>query len=524
MHENIRIDNLETTDDIKPYEYTVKSNPRPKPLAGSNITRISQHAGIDLILNYWKHIEPTLTNHTLFVGDVHGDINQLLAPLVMSGLITLTGNITIITNEKAYKSSIFTSPDDTTTFTTPTHYDELSLYIPEYTVNTSAQSTVIYLGDMIHEWIFSRVVMYILNDLLIKLPNNVIFVYGNHDLNLLAAFPLYQRRMIDMGAFMQTTYDTMSKELSMYKSIHFYQFKIDYDGKLSKGIDFMYAYLAHLFEPIYEIFSNHRGKLCHYLSIGAVPFIVSHTVWDLKWMPAFVHDRGNGANNLQYIHHAVYNYIGGYKANQDSKTHVMGLHYSLRDTNSTSKFAIDREKLQQRVFTGVEYEQLRDAMNDLTNGLMYVALTNNVMLRNRSTDTMFVNQITGHTPGGTWREVDINVGQSIFYEERLAKLTPEEHNNKYIYYWDFNASAGYVVEEFSRPDFVYVSNDIVNIQGVEIKDDNEIGDDVFQITNLPSFNYIMSNGKDSMMVCDKKSKHVGPHKKIVMDSTSSESD
>lgn len=140
---------------------------------------------------------------------------------------------------------------------------------------------------------------------------------------------------------------------------------------------------------------------------------------------------------------------------------------------------------------------------------------------------MFVNQITGHTPGGTWRDIGVNVGESTFYEERLKKLTPEQHNERYLFYWDFNASAGYVKEEFSRPDFVYVANEHVNpntYSADEIIDNNELPDSMFEITNLPAFNFIISNNKDSMMVYSKKSKHTGTSRKIVMDPTSSDED
>lgn len=75
-------------------------------------------------------------------------------------------------------------------------------------------------------------------------------------------------------------------------------------------------------------------------------------------------------------------------------------------------------------------------------------------------------------------------------DERLKKLTPELHNERYLFYWDFNASAGYDKDEFSRPDFVYVANEHVNVQTYsadEINDTNELPESIFEITNLPAF-------------------------------------
>lgn len=516
----------DSVDDNTPTTYTTTI--KPKPLVGANITRISLHAGIDLALDYWLHIQPTLTNHTIFVGDVHADINQFIAPLVMSGLITLTGELALIPNEQAYKSTIFAKTDKDEELMNLPHYDELTLFVPKYTINKTCTSKIIYLGDLIHEWIFGRVVMYMLHDLLNQVPDNIVYIYGNHDLNVLAIYPLYRRRLINMGNIMQTTYDTMAKELNMYKSVHFYQFKVDFNGDELLGQVFTYAYLAHIFEPLYDIFVNRRGRLSHYINIDNVPFIVSHCVWDLKWIPNFIDSKASGMNNnLSYVHYSVYSRVTDYKAKPESKEYLLSLHSCCKSKSGPSPTSVDITKLTERKLKGYEYRELSEAMNDIIDGSQFIALTNNIMLKNRVTYNMFVNQITGHTPGGSWRDIGANVGHSTFYEERLKKLTPELHNERYLFYWDFNASAGYDKDEFSRPDFVYVANEHVNVQTYsadEINDTNELPESIFEITNLPAFNYIVSNNKDSMMVYSKKSKHTGASRKIAMDPTSSDED
>lgn len=512
----------DSVSDDAPTTFTTAT--KPKPIAGANVTRISQHAGMSLVTNHWSRVSPTLTNHTLFVGDVHADINQFIAPLVMTGLITLTGELTLIPNEKAYPSTIYAKSDKDDDILQIPHFDELTLYIPTYVVNKKCASKIIYLGDLVHEWIFGRVVMYILHDLLHQVPENIVFVYGNHDMNVLAIYPLYRRRLINMENIMQTTFNTMAKELSPYKSIHLYRFKVDYNGDEAKGQLLTYAYLAHMFEPLYNIFTHHLGKVSHYVSIDNVPFIASHCPWDLKWIPGFVESKASGNNNLAYLNYSVYSRISEYTTKPDSKRYLLDMHSACK-ARSGPPGSVDTSKITTRHLKGYEYRKLSEAVNDVVDGYQFLSLSNNIMFRNRNPGNLFVNQITGHTPGGSsWRINGVNPGQTTFYEERVKKMTPESHNDRYLFYWDFNASAGYVNDEFSRPDFIYVDNGRVNSQRYtadEINDTNVLPADVLKLTNLPGFNFILSNGKDSLMIYSRKCKQTGTSQKVVMDPTSS---
>ena len=483
---------------------------KPRPIYGANQTRIHQRAGIDLVVKYWSNISPTLTNHTLFVGDVHGDIHQFIAPLIMSGIITLTGTIDEIPNETAYESHLQSSspksPDDTTItpITPPAHFDELTLYIPKYTINTSSKSTVIYLGDMIHEWIYSRVIVYILLDLLRRMPDKVVFIYGNHDCGVLAMYPLYCRRLLHIERNMLTTYETMVKEMNMYRSLHFYKFTVEYENDPQKGIEFVYAYLNHLIEPLHYIYAHQLGRISYPICINNVPILISHTVWDMRIILKYALNN-TVKTNIQSIHSSVYDRANSAPISAKNKKLMIDLYNSICDNQKHP----DSSKITKLKFTFTEYKCISDAMNGIFDSLNYVCMSNNIILYNRLWECMFVNQITGHTPGFVWRDADINISPCTYNHERLDKIQhPTKSNGRTLYYIDFLCSAGYDLTEISRPDFVYIDSQQITIDN-HSSDANKIPNDMLTLTNLPSFNYILHNHIDCMLVCDAKTKRKG---------------
>ena len=103
---------------------------------GGNITDISQLNGIKLISSYWSKVGERCENtNYVFVGDVHGDLHQFLAPLVLNDVIKLTGKVDV-KDENIY------------------------YYIPNYEINNNCTCKVIYLGDIVDEWLFSRTISY----------------------------------------------------------------------------------------------------------------------------------------------------------------------------------------------------------------------------------------------------------------------------------------------------------------------------------------------------------------------------
>lgn len=489
-----------------------------KPLLGSNITYIRPKSAVGLISKYWSSVEPNINNKTIFVGDIHGDLHQFLAPLVMSGLITLDGTVKEIANENAYKSTMFVKGSETDIVSKVEHFPELNLYIPSYKVNSNCSSKIVFLGDVIHEWIFSRPILYMLTDLLRNVPDKLIFIYGNHDCNILAQYPLFRRRKLNIEKCLETTFHTMSNELSMFPNVNFNKFELIYMNSSDKGIEFMYSYMSHLFEPLYEIYSNCLGTLSKCFVIDSVPIIVSHTTWNMTMVPRVVLEK-NLNSYLQDSDNSVYEKLNpDYETKPESKTYIMKLFKSVRDPD-LAHLRVIREKLLNLKLNVSDYEHISDSMNDIFNGLKSITLSNNMILYNRSTEFIFMNHIIGHTPGFEWREVGINVTPCTYRNERLEKLKPEIINDKSVYYWDFHCSAGYDLSEYSRPDFVYVDNNRMERN----RDGKRIHEDVFEMSNLPSFNFIINNEKDSMLICESKSKYVGDKTTIDSDDESNES-
>lgn len=504
-------------------------------LKGSNITYISQRNSIELITNYWfkkQSLLPTvLNNHTLFVGDVHSDLHQFIAPLVSTGLITLTGNIKSINNENIYELTLYKSADDKSLMTSLKHFDELTLFVPEYKINTNCKSKIIYLGDMINEWLHSRTILYMLSDLIVN-SENVIYIYGNHDINLVALYPLYQRHLLynNISEHLSTTYLTMSKELNMYRTLSFSNYKLLYNNSIADGQTFLTCYMSQLFEPLHKIFANRIGYVCLFAQIDKTSFMLSHTTINIIHILKTISSKSNiinPNNKLQSVHHCIFERASKHSLNAANKDYIFKLFNTLRNNNDM----LIPESLSNYSLTTNCYSDLQIIINDIIHSMTYINLSNVMILYDRSIEFTFLNQIIGHTPGYTWRDANINESSSMLYSERLSKIkSPSVVNNKLIYYFDFNCSAGYDINEISRPDFVYVSNNDIKINinkdifvNEEFNKNKSIIESqskpimpTFMLSNFPSFNFIISNDKDGLIICQSKTKHIGEQERLVI--------
>ena len=424
---------------------------------GGNITDISQKDGLKLIVKYWSNRNETIDSDVFIVGDVHGDLHQFLSPLIMSGIITLDGNLT----EEKYK------------------YSESSLYLPSYTINKIKHKKIIYLGDMIDEWIFNRQVARILRNLLEK-TNNIIYIYGNHDLALIGRYFLYKEGKINIPYDLPPLWETLKGELNNHRNIKLYGDKIEYEGNAEKGIDFLNDYLESLFEDMYHIFSERLGKLSQVVRINNISFMISHSTWTQNSLKQLVQGQASksnrpGDNEVTQLKPI----IDGYKINDKSKSIVNSVLHLIRNGGNNN------------TFDEIDYTQLSTACNDLFNSQSRLFITKNGITYTRNKETIFLNHITGHTSGSEWRDIGVNTEPSTSHDERIKKLSPEIINGRKVYYFDFDCSAGYDHDEISRPDFVYITR-------------NSLG-----VTNLPSFNFIMSNKRQSMVVSPSKTRMGG---------------
>lgn len=407
---------------------------------GGNITDISQEEGVKLITKYWSNMKERVNSDICIVGDVHGDLNQFLAPLVMLGIITLTGEVTTI--------------------------DDIPL--PSYTIN-STDKRVIYLGDMIDEWIFGRQVVRMLRDLLEK-TKNITYIYGNHDVALIGRYQLFKDGLLTIPFDLPPLWETLKSELNYRRDIKIYGTKIEKDGSVEKGEKFLQQYLTPLFEDLYWIFSHEKGQVSKACMINGESFIISHSTWTL----GALRQLNEGQTSMTER--------PSDKVNSQLLPAIDG-----KNVNERSDIISDIIRVRQCPTD--KYQSLSTECNRLFHSRSRLFVSRNAITYTRNKEGIFLNQITGHTPGSEWRDIGVNVGPSRFHDEREKKLVPESINGKKVYYFDFNCSAGYDHDELSRPDFVYVREEGLGV------------------TDLPSFNFVLSNGKQAMMVAADKTPH-----------------
>lgn len=421
---------------------------------GGNITDISQFNGIKLITSYWSSVEERNNESEYsFVGDVHGDLHQFLAPLVINNVISLTGEV-------------------------ETENENIMYYVPKYKINEQPKCKVIYLGDIADEWIFSRTISLMLYELLKK--KVISYIYGNHDLSIIGRYHLFKRRKLNIAEDIPPLWETIKKELNCVKEIKIYKNNILYDNDEKKGQDFLYKYLDPLFENLYKIFSEQLGKLSLAVNVNNVPYIISHCTWSKNAVKQLL-QKSKISENAQRpsdkIESQLEQVINEYKPSMDS-------------INYLNDVAFNNQ-------SNIDYLKLSNSCNDIFNSKSRLFISKNNITYSRNIENIFINQITGHSIGSENREINVNVKPSTFYEERIEKLKPEIINGNKIYYFDFGSSAGYDHDEISRPDYVYV---------------NKSG---MYVTNLPGFTFIStksldnSNDKDSLLIMKDKTPKSG---------------
>ena len=442
-------------------------------MIGGNITDISQFDGMRLICQYWhsvnsdNHFNVNLINDSLvIVGDVHGDFNQFIAPLVLTGLITITSpEVKEIDNPGGV------------------------IYLPEYTINTNNKKRVIYLGDMVDEWIFSRSIVVMLYDILRQLPNNVKYIFGNHDLALIGRYQLYTEKSINFALDTPALWQTLKKELNHVKNLKIYRTTAELDGEPFKGYDYIHSYVQPLFESLWKIFSQHLGVISCVIELNKKPFIVSHTTWSVQAVQQLM------TPNNEY---SIKSDRPG--DNKDEQKQPF---------ETASNTVIEEMKYVKQLIDGVnagklkhenlisEYQHLSTAINAIFRTKSKLYISKNLLTYTRITKNIFLNHIIGHSSGAEFRDQGVNVGLSIYYEERESKLSPTFFNQRTVYYFDFGCSAGYDHDEISHPDFVYS-----NSSGLFV-------------SNLPAFSFIINNGRDALLVLNDKTPRSG--NKIVVD-------
>ena len=474
-------------------------------MRGGNITDIPQYEAISLISKFWssdiwpQYVDSTASNTVAtIVGDIHGDLHQLLGAIVPCGMITLDGTVDTID-------------------------DHIHFHIPHFTVNPSNTHWVILLGDYIDEWIFSRQVVHMIR--LIKesiIGNYLRPLIGNHDTAIIGRYHLFKSGKLDIARDLPTLWETVRKELRWRSDITFSNRSVYLNGDEKEGAAFLHRYLEPLFEDMYVFFTTPMVNVMETIRYNDYRYMCSHTfVTVTDYIELFrKHDanpnavrEGDREPSQSEIANTREQYDEAKKwlNDEDAKAVQEMLKYAKEsiDRMHSEKPNMDcsgsqscgigpipidmemDENMRDRVHT--VYEKMASTANLLYLMQSRAYVSRNGLTSSRNPEYVFLNQIVGHTIGGQYRELGYNMGPSKLGMERYEKIAdPDCINNCVVYHLDFGASAGYDHDEVSRPDALVLMQDGSSYT-----------------TNMPAFSFVVDvdeDGKErhAMMILKEK--------------------
>ena len=175
----------------------------------------------------WQNEHDRIKPKYIFVGDVHGDLNQFLYPLIDTGTITLTGKVNSIKQK----------------------YNEIDLHLPEYSCN-ECDTEIYYVGDLSDNYIFSRQIVVMLAYIM-KQCKNVHLCIGNHDI-------IYMNHY-DVKDITATTFSKHLQSLdflaSAYPTLSLYRYDLTCPGK-----DFLDEYFKPMLNAYHELWE--MAEIC----------------------------------------------------------------------------------------------------------------------------------------------------------------------------------------------------------------------------------------------------------------------
>lgn len=204
---------------------------------------IDQKESIEIITEYWSKKKPyDLKSKNIFVGDVHGDLNQFLLPLVQTGAIEIVNHIHI-----AAKGLI-------------------PVYVPDW-IEGNNEINIYYLGDYIDGGIYSRTILCMMVEL--STCKNIHFVIGNHDANVLGRYHEFENGHLNYRSLI-SYWPTLQIEVSAYEKIHMWKNNVE--------PDFLSEYFKPLFDSLWKLFTEKKLNVCYEVNLDNDSYIVSHTL------------------------------------------------------------------------------------------------------------------------------------------------------------------------------------------------------------------------------------------------------
>lgn len=356
---------------------------------------IEQRKSVELLTNYWYRYTNRNNVNTVFVGDVHGDFNQFILPLIETETIILTGDVEVV-----YKSK----------------YPEANIYLPKYVIKNK-NINIYYLGDLIDEGLYSRNIIYMINNLF-EHGCEIKFCFGNHDLNILGEYFNFQNNC-KLSLF-KSYYNTLIKELQPYINIRIIGNRCYYKGE--ENNDFLYEYISPIINCYYNMFIKQYGKIAYNIN----DMVVSHTIITNRTIMDLI-------NNKSRI-----------RKNYDKK---------LTDEVLDEKYIT--------ILRNYKNEKIEDVINAINNvfycaSISYIG-SNSLTYNRLEYGKIFEKNIVGHTEGGLYRSKKLLINPIPTEYDFERKIHTEPVNN--VYYFDLNASSGYDIDNVSRPDYFFINKE-----------------------------------------------------------------
>ena len=393
---------------------------------------ISPEDGMNKVCKFLYRYQQTAKKYhhekNIIVGDIHGDIFQLFLPLIDSGIITIEYDVP----ELKYNDK---------------EYPECDLYIPIYRVNKS-DTNVYYLGDLTEEGMFSREVVYCLNDIS-KKYENIFICIGNHDCHWLSLCSTKDLRL-NLFNDNNSAFETFIKDTIYSPNITIVGNKILYKNNIND--EFMKSYYKPLLDSYYEMFVSRRMNIAYCINDS----VISHTIIIDKSIDELIRNISRNPNELKRNEYIIDR--KNYKIDLDMKAIGFPKSFWLKHKESLfDQNLLNKSSDILKNYKKYKTNEVIDAINDYFYFSSREYIHSNRLTYNRTENSIFKNNIIGHTIP---RQFISDEGFSInpigceLYSERKQHEKPING----IYYFDLKSSAGLDLENVSRPCY-FVTDD-----------------------------------------------------------------
>jgi hypothetical protein len=441
----------------------------------------------------------------VFIGDIHGDLHQLMGALVRYNVIVLDNGKD--ENECVKLASVRHMINDmnewirdnsiikrlglnnkwTTKMLKSKLLDDKSLMvpIPKYTINERSKwlcDDVIILGDIINEWINSRTITMIVHDLLTNeiSKNGVIFVIGNHDARIIGNYLNFIK-----GDYNLT--DIPALWCTLKKTLTDVRVRLVRDRIISDELDaneYVWLYVLPIFWNLHDLYVNKRIHLCYFVNdVCKNGAIVSHTFWSPEIIRRMVMFNPKTLNDIMLT-----NAFNGQYVNERIDKYKNIERFVNMDNWKEDRFNTDTIK--RPSVNDIDIRGLVDEINICFYNKPYGFLIKSLVFSNRfvyginqdnNVGNIYNSFIVGHSYPDECSDIGINIGRDL--EQKLLG-TPTYHGGM-IYFFDFRSSAGYDTDSISKPCFV------------------ECNGDTFELVRGGRYKFGFNNGTDVMVEFDK---------------------